>query len=133
MISVPNRYYEFEVAGKVLKCRITTEAIRKLEGRVNKKLQVYLNDLGEDVIGAFVNVLWASQQPFVTADSPFKISDAESVYDALIDEGYDIKYTAEIMKGILRESGLIPKEDELTQMQAEAEEQTEEAEANPNV
>lgn len=130
MSKAPKRYFEFEVDDQEIKCRLTTDSIKKLEKSLGKKLQDYLNELGDDVIGGFVNILWASQQPFLTGTAKFTKADAEDIFDKLIEDNKDIMDISDIMQGILRESGLIPKKK--PEKEDDEDNEDEEVELDPN-
>lgn len=130
----PKRFYNLDLrdeAGTKIELRLTTGAMDKLSDVTGKKFTEFLETMDDDIIRSFIQVLWASRQPFLSGDGKkaenrFTMEDAEDMYDDLIDNGYDIMSISEILKGILRESGLMPAETEEGDEPEEVEELDEE-------
>lgn len=112
----PKRFYTLELGDEndtQIELRLTAEAMDKLEQKTGKKIQEFLETMDEDVIGSFILVLWASRQPFLSGDGKqeenrFTVEDARDLYDDLIDYEHDLMDIQDILKGILKHSGLMP-------------------------
>lgn len=117
----PKRFYSLDLRddeSTIIELRLTTLSMEKLEDHTGKSFQVFLESIGEDPIGSFVKVLWASRQPFMVGDGKkegnrFTVNDAKDMYDELIDNGYNITDINDILVGILEASGIKIKDDEV--------------------
>ena len=103
------KYYEFELNGRTIKLRLTSNDCMVIENKTGKKLLDYMQDYSITTVVTLLMYMVRSSQP------NFSIKEASALYDELIDSEqygslesilFDVIYEGMVVSGFLKKEDL---------------------------
>lgn len=105
-------YFDFEAGNKAYKLRLTTKGVMALESKIGcNPMMIFGNGNRIPTVTEMIHILHNS---LTALNHGITLNDAMNIFDKWLEEGHTPTDFIAIIVGIYKESGIIPKESEIS-------------------